>query len=401
MRFSLKRQLDPLRPAPNADLLNSIAGVEVVDDYTVRIKTKSKDGVLLNKLPMFVKILPPGYLAQAGEAGFAAHPVGTGPFVFERWVRGDRIDLKANPFYWMAGVPSFERLVFRFVPLQRQTEALLKGELDMVTDLSGLDTLKVASHETTKIVKAKNFYSVSFIFNSRKAPFSDSRLRKAVAMSLDARALIRYGAKGNGVTLNTLTMPGEFGHNPDIPGYPYDVRQARRLLAEAGYSGGLKIKIQVREEIKNFAKIIVAQLAKAGIEADAYVVSQEKQYQEIVLPNLDPSKPPWDGDIVLLHYVDPMAHVYFPYAIFLYSKGAYSLNRDREFDERFLEMTSTADLPAQEKMCRKLEELIWEKCLAFSPLQVIRPFGVNKRVRYTPHITGMLDFRYAAIEEKT
>lgn len=400
VRFSLERQLDPKRPAPNASLLSTIDKVDVAGDWAVRIRTKTKDGVLLNKLPMFVKILPPRYFKEVGEAGFSQHPVGTGPFRFEHWAKGDRIELAANKEYWMLGVPAVDRLVFRFLPLDRQLEALLSGEVDMVTDLSGLNTLKVAKNPHTKIVKAKNFYGISLIFNSQKSPFQDRRLRLAAAYSLDKKALIRYGAKGNAAALNTFTMPGQFGHHSKIAGYPYDPKKARQLLAEAGYSKGIKIKMQVREEIKDFGKIIATQLLQAGIETEPYFVSQERQYQEIVRPNLDPTLPPWDGDILMVHYVDPTAHVYFPYTIMIHSKGPYSIVRDPEFDALFERMTAILDLKEQEEQSWALETMIYEKCLALSPLQLIRPFGLAKRVEYQPQLTGMLDFRFVSIKEE-
>lgn len=393
VRFSLARQLDPARPAPNAGLLANLAAVEVVDPLTVRLKTKEPDGVLLNKLPMFFKVLPPRYLARVGEEGFARHPVGTGPFAFVRWEKGREVELKANPRYW-GGAPALKSLVFRFLPRERQLPALLSGEADMISDLSGLDTRRVAENPAFSVLKAQGFYTVSLLFNTLRGPFADVRVRQAAAHALDARDLIRYGGMGNADALGTLTIPGEACYDPGPGAYPHDLAAARSLL------GGKRVPIRVlvRAEVSSFAKVLLRQLKEAGFDAAAEVGSQETVFRQVVRPNLDPAVPPWDGDLVVTHYVDPTAHVYFPYSILVHSKGPYSLVRDPEFDALFETLLKTLEPDGQRPLCRSLAELVHRKCLAHSALQVIRPVAVRRGLRYDPPITGMLEFRHVSWE---
>lgn len=395
VRFSFLRQVDPVRPAPNAGVISGLSEVQVVDERIVRLKTRKPDGLLLNKLPMFFKILPPAYLKKVGDEGFAAHPVGTGPYRFIRWERGREIELEANPGYWMEGRPAIRTLIFRFVPTARQLEALLDGEVDMLTDLSGLETLRVARTSGNRVMKTESIYSVALIPNSRRPPFSDVRARRALAHLVDADELIRYAAKGNGRRLQGFTVPGQFGHHPAITGYEHDKERAARLLREAGLKAGVKIKVLVREEIRSFGLVLVSQLRRGGLEAELETASQEQIYQRVVRPNLEPTLPPWDGDLLITHFVDPTAHAYFPYMIFVHSKGPYSLARDAEFDALFDEMTLTVSADRQKELCFKIEELVVDKALALSPVQVIRPFGIKKALRYEPYIAGMLDFRTA------
>lgn len=395
VRFSFLRQTDPTAPAPNAGVLSGLAEVQVVDERTVRLKTRKPDGLLLNKLPMFFKILPPAYLKKVGDEGFSAKPVGTGPYRFLRWDRGREIELEANPRYWMPGRPAIRSLIFRFVPTARQLDALVIGEADMLTDLSGLETIRVARTPDNRVMKTESIYAVSLIPNSRKPPFSDVRARRALAHLVDPEELIRYAAKGNGRRLAGFTVPGQFGHHPAIAGYDRDKPRAARLLREAGFEAGRKIKVLVREEIRSFGLVLVSQLKRGGIDAELEIASQEKIYQKVVRPNLDPLLPQWDGDLLITHYVDPTAHAYFPYMIFVHSKGPYSLARDPEFDALFDEMTQTVSVDRQKELCFKLEEMVVDKALALSPVQVIRPFGIKKTLRYEPYIAGMLDFRTA------
>lgn len=392
VRFSLRRQLDPAKPAPNAGLLANLAEVEVVGPLTVRLKTKEPDGVLLNKLPMFFKVLPPRYLARVGEEGFAHRPVGTGPFEFVRWERGREVELRANPRYW-GGAPALKTLVFRFVPREAQLPMLLSGEADMITDLSGLDTKRVVEDPGLKVLKAKGFYTLSLLFNTLRGPFSDPRVRQAAAHALDARALIRYGGMGNADALGTLTIPGEACYDPGPGAYAHDPAAARRLLAAAGLGKRVKIRVLVRAEVSTFAKVLLHQLSEAGFDAEAEVGSQETVFRKVVRPNLDPAAPPFDGDLVVTHYVDPTAHVYFPYSILVHSKGPYSLVRDPEFDALFEAMLRELEPAPQRALCGRLAELVHRKALALSALQVIRPVASRRGLRYEPQVTGMLEFR--------
>ncbi|MBI3299167.1 MAG: ABC transporter substrate-binding protein [Elusimicrobia bacterium] len=397
VRFSLARQLDPARPAPNAGLLANLAGVEVVDPLTVRLKTKEPDGVLLNKLPMFFKVLPPAYLAKVGDEGFARRPVGTGPFEFVGWERGRQVELKANPRYW-AGPPALKTLVFRFLPRERQLPLLLSGEADMIADLSGLDTKRVAENPGFRVSKAKGFYTVSLLFNTMRGPFADVRLRQAAAHAVNPHDLTRYGGMGNADRLGTLTIPGQACYDHGPGGYSFDPAAARRLLAAAGVRRP-RIKVLIRAEVSNFAKVLLHQLKEAGFDAEAEVGSQETVFRKVVRPNLDPSAAPWEGDLVITHYVDPTAHVYFPYSILVHSKGPYSMVRDEEFDALFETMIRTLEPAPQRELCRSLAELTHRKCLALSALQVIRPVAARRGLRYEPQVTGMLEFRNVSWED--
>src|SRR6185312_7263852 len=246
----------------------------------------------------------------------------------------------------------------------------------------------------------ENFYAISLIFNSRKAPLSDIRLRRALTEMIDTRALIRYGARGNGRALESFTIPGEFGHDGGPPGPALDRAGARRLLRDATSGKRLHLKVMIRDEIKSFGLILVSQFRDAGIDVDYVIASQEEVYRTIAAPNLKGSGQGWDGDVLITHYVDPTAHVYFPYMIFIHSKGPYSLVRDADFDSVFERMVATIDAGKQKDLCRELEDLVETKALAASPVQVIRPFALRKGLRYQPYVTGMLDFRTTYWEDQ-
>lgn len=393
VRFSLTRQLDPKRPAPNAGLLGMLEGAEVIDSRTVRIKTSRIDESLLIRLLMLVRILPPRYLKEVGDEGFARNPIGTGPFVFVRWEKGDRIELAANPDYRIPEPPKIERLVFRFLARDKQLGEFLAGGVDLLTDLSGLDTGRVSRNPRTRVVKAMEVSALTLMFNSRKEPFSDERVREAVLAAIDRKELIRYGAKGNAVALRGFTVPGEAGYDPRIESPAFDISRAKRLLREAGVKEGREIRIQSREEVKDFCRVLALQLREVGLLPTCYFVSQERQFVELALPKQKDPDAVWDGDLVLAHRVNPTLHVYFPYSIVLHSKSVFGLVQEPELDALLERMASSVDPSEQVKLASRLEEAVVRGSWVASVVQMIRPYGVSSRVRYKPFLSGMLDFR--------
>src|SRR5215831_7187781 len=146
----------------------------------------------------------------------ASGPWGTGPYklvegvsTFER--RSDRVVLEANPDYWdITRLPRLSRIVFDNTLSQHEAVELVKtteGRVDIVTELSPLETLRVAESPFAKVVKTRGaLVSVFGMFNMRKAgsPWTDIRLRQAVNAAINREDLIRYATKGNGVIIPAL-----------------------------------------------------------------------------------------------------------------------------------------------------------------------------------------------------
>ena len=87
-----------------------VTDVQKVDDYTVKLVLSAPNVLLLRIIAQFWAMIPPKYLAQVGDDGFSAKPIGTGPFALEERVKDDRIVYKANPNYWVPGEPKVHTL---------------------------------------------------------------------------------------------------------------------------------------------------------------------------------------------------------------------------------------------------------------------------------------------------
>ena len=129
VKFSVERMLAE-EEAPNQGKFTAIDGVEIVDDYTVRLLLNRPDGTLFDSLTSRLAMLPPQYFEEVGAEGFAAAPVGTGPFTFVEWVPDDHVTLIASENYWdgsYKGKPMVDTLIFRPIPEEATRAAELEA----------------------------------------------------------------------------------------------------------------------------------------------------------------------------------------------------------------------------------------------------------------------------------
>lgn len=165
VKFSLESFIDPKIGFPGAKFLSSLERVDILNPLRLRVHTKYPDGILLNSFAALVSILPPKYIKQMGSDAFARNPIGTGPFRFSKWEHGKKIVFDSNDEYW-GGPPKFKQLTFLFLPTIEQVNALLNGDVDIVTELPGTDTLRVMQSKVASIVKKEAFYTVGSSVNT-------------------------------------------------------------------------------------------------------------------------------------------------------------------------------------------------------------------------------------------
>lgn len=388
-RFSIERYLDPAVGSPAFGFLDTIERVEAVDPFTLRVRTRVPDGLLLNRLAAFVLIMPPGYLREEGPDALSTRPVGTGPFRFGRWNKGHSIELEANPGYWMTGYPRSSRLIFRFLPKEEQLPALLRGELDIVTDVPGTKTAEIARSGIARVIKKPTFYTVGATLRVDEGPLKDARVRRALNYALDKADLIRYDQMGNAAQIASLTMPGQEGHALDIAPYPHDPARARELLAEAGYRGGLRLKALAQIESRRTVQIIASQWERVGVRLDI-----EWTDDESLLEDLRVKKP----DLAIGGCPDPMAHAYFITGIYLHSKSPYSLTRSPELDALMEKGIAATDEKEASRLFQEADRLIHRDALSIFTYRKIAAAAVREGVSFRPFVTGMPHF-YAVARE--
>lgn len=243
VKFSFDEVWRKIHPRGRATFA-AVESVETPDPLTVVFKLRNPSGVVLRALNSGESQVIPKHLYEGTDIvqnPWNAKPVGTGPFRFKEWVRGDRIVLERNPDYWDAGKPYLDQLVYRVIPdataryAAFDTGAVQYGVLMPIS----INDLERAQKNPKLRVEFRGYdwlgSSVAVDFNVRKPPFNDVRVRRAVAHAIDLQALSKVTTRGVAKpgTSPVLSTQGRF-YTTDLPAYAFDIKQADRLLDEAG-----------------------------------------------------------------------------------------------------------------------------------------------------------------------
>lgn len=226
--------------------LRGVSGARAVAELSLEIDTREPDPILPKRM-IGALMVEPREWARLGADGFALQPVGTGPYVLEAWdQRTRRARASTNPHAWR--VPAhYARLEFVELPdAAARTQALLSRDVDLsAVEIEELDRLEDRGY-TVIAAPAMSVMSLAFITErGTPGPLQDVRVRQALNLAVDrdtiARTLLRGYGRGAGQPATAMS----FGHDPDLPSYPYDPQRARALLAEAGYPRGFAFTADV------------------------------------------------------------------------------------------------------------------------------------------------------------
>jgi len=245
------------------------SAVEAIDEYTVKVTTPDVDAVFLTSMADTWMMIPPGYFAEVGQEGFDAHPMGTGPYKFVEWVKGDHITMEANLDYW-DGAPKIKTLIFRPIPeSSTRVAAIQTGEVDIVTRLSAEEAKSLMGVEDIKVIKypGTRIYYLAFINEGQEELPREVRLAMNYAIDIDAiiDALFDGYAKPAIGFINS----SDLGYDNAEP-IGYDPEKAKELLAEAGYPDGLSIEmaapVGAYTNFEEVCEAIVGYYGEVGID---------------------------------------------------------------------------------------------------------------------------------------
>lgn len=255
---------------------DTLEGVELVDDYTVKITLKEPFAAFLSCLTA------PGlsiYDSEATEAAgdqFGMDPsvtVGTGPFRFAGWTFNDQLVLVRNEDYWR-GAPELPGVVIKVIPdTETQTMMFESGELDLL-DLDFVTDATDRFLETypDQIVQGPRVGITYFTMNFNIEPFQDVKVRQAMQMAIDRQAILDALYGGRGQVEHGIYPFGLIGFHEGQTKISYDPEGAKVLLAEAGYGDGFTMELaadaSASDTVTMALEIIKEQLAAVGINAE-------------------------------------------------------------------------------------------------------------------------------------
>lgn len=225
--------------------LRGIVAVQATGPLALEIATREPDPILPKRMVGALMVEPEAW-QRLGPDGFGLQPIGTGPFLLERWdQRKRRAHASLNPYRWR--LSTIARLEFVELPdAAVRTQALLSRDVDLATvEIEELDRLEVRGYP---VIVAPSMSVMSVVFITERpepAPLRDLRVRQALNYAVDRETITRTLLRGWGRPAGQPAASVSFGHDPALAPYPYDAARARRMLAEAGYADGFPLTVEI------------------------------------------------------------------------------------------------------------------------------------------------------------
>ena len=285
-------------------------GVYAKDDHTLVVELQAPTPYFL-ELTSFYPLFPVPRRAVEQSGGrnwfLPDRIVSNGPFRLRDWRVGDHIRLERNERYW--GQNEVKLREIDVLPIENTTTALnlyLTGEVDWLTYQSIPQDLLPDLRQRPDSFNGPAFITYYYRINCTRKPFDDVRVRKALNLAIDREQITRDVLRLGQLPTKYLVPPGIRGYKPPESGISYDVEQARKLLAEAGFPEGrgfpkFGILYNTLESHKKVAEVLADQLRRnLHIEVTAYNQEWQSYQQSTRSLDYDLARAGWVGD-----YEDP------------------------------------------------------------------------------------------------
>jgi peptide/nickel transport system substrate-binding protein len=265
VKFSFQRAGSDKSTNKDKRTFATMESIAAVNEHTVVIINKELDPDFLFLMGQATAIIVEPKSAEDN----ATKPVGTGPYKLDSWSRGSSVTLSKWEGFRSVGAIKFKKIVFRFIPdSAAQIAALLSGDVDVFPRVSaGRSVSQFKNDPRFQVVLSGSRAKTILAINNKKKPLDDVRVRRAIAMAIDRKAVIEGAAEGYGTPIGAHYVPGAPGYVDVTAVNPYSVEKAKALLKEAGVTTPLELTMPLAPPpyARQGGEVIAAQLAKIGI----------------------------------------------------------------------------------------------------------------------------------------
>lgn len=262
------------------DLHNLITEIKKTDNYTVQFILKKPLALFPQLMAMeFAVILSKEYadflLKKKQPEKIDFEPVGTGPFILEKYLKGNLIRYKRYENYYLGPAP-LKKIVFSITPDPSvRFQKLKRGECHLSADPQPTDIPNMKKHKNIRVAEGQAHNIAYLSMNSSKPPLNNKTVRKAIAHALNRKLYIKAIYKGLAETLENPLPPSLWGYNSKIKLPEYNPKKAKALLKKAGFEKGFKIKLWTlpvsrpyNPNGKKMGELMQSDLKKVGISAE-------------------------------------------------------------------------------------------------------------------------------------
>jgi peptide/nickel transport system substrate-binding protein len=358
--YTMQQLADPKNASNALSTFTSVLkpeGVQKVDASTVAFHLEAANGnfpYLVSSDNYNAIIVPKGTNFGKWQSTF----IGTGPFKLKSYTQNVGANFVANPSYW-GGAPHLDSTAFTFYGSQQpQILALQGGTVDVIVQfvVQGAQSLLNSSQYNIISLKSANHRELSM--RNDMAPFTDPRVRQAIALSLDRPGMVQALLAGKGVLGNDSPFSPKFpSTNTTVPQRAQDLAKAKQLLAAAGHPNGFSTTLTTEEyeEIPALAQVIAEAASKIGVTIKLKVENQTTYYGKSTYGNSD-----WlDAIMSLVDYGDrgvPNVFLEAP----LTSNGPWNAAhfKNKTYDGLVKQYVAAVDLQTQKTLAGKIENLL-------------------------------------------
>jgi peptide/nickel transport system substrate-binding protein len=347
VKFTFERLMDPKTAIVHPEYYKDIDSVQAVDSHTIKIKLKNVSSMFLFNLARGDSII----VSKQSVDKLKTDPIGTGPFKFVEWVRGDHITLVRFDEYHKKGIAYLEKVTFKFIgDPSAQIASLKAGDIDVIAyDVSPENALLLEKDPRFKVFNGYTTTEVILSTNNSRKPFTDVKVRRAMAYAIDRNALIKGAMSGYGIPIGSHMDPGNPYYVDLTSTYPYNPEKAKQLLAEAGYPNGFEAVIKLPERFaytKRTGEIITDMFSQIGIKLKIELV-EWGQWLDRVFRNAD-------FDLTVIGHAEP-------FDINIYANPKYYFRYDNpKFQETLKKAEMEPDPKKRKDLYIALQKMITE-----------------------------------------
>ena len=244
VKYTLDLARDPENKTKvHKEYYEGISDVKAVNNDTVEITLNAVNSMFLYDLARGDSVI----LAKDMQPEMKTNPVGTGPFKFEEWIKGDHVTLVKFDDYYRSGTPYLDKVIFKFIDTApARNAALMAGDIDVIGYIASPETaVEFEKDARFKIHNGVTTGDVIMSTNNSKEPFNDVRVRQAMAYAIDRKAIIEGAMFGYGTPIGSHMSPINPCYVDLTWMYLYEPEKSKRLLAEAGYPDGFEAVIKL------------------------------------------------------------------------------------------------------------------------------------------------------------
>ncbi|MCS3843321.1 ABC transporter substrate-binding protein [Microbacterium sp. AK031] len=253
-----------------------ISGIETPDEATV-VFTLSEPSI------SFLYNLAYIWIVNGEATDLTTTEDGTGPYTLDEWKQGSTLTLTRWDDYWGEAAKNGEVVFNYYTDATAQNNALLTGEIDLITSIQSPDALEQFDNDSYTISEGTSTTKELLAFNDRVAPFNDPLVRKAIYSAVDTKKLLNSIWADYGTLIGSMVPPTDPWYEDLTDVNPYDVDLAKQQLAEAGFPDGFEFTLDTPSYDPHpaVAEFLQSQLAEVGITVNINTISADEWYTKV------------------------------------------------------------------------------------------------------------------------